>query len=270
MPRRWAAHFYIKPVCTTIVKPSGEIALGEFKLAFDDSRGAFSGDASVELDITDCSEAKRILIDRIERELLPGLMLATGCGMEFDPDDIILSYEGADARGVIITSVIKTSYKIQVGIASEAFTGELERYLYRIKGLNKLEQEWLLRALRFWNKGAVERDPIDKFIHFYVALEILAKRVLGFSDLNDRVINEIKKRCDVNLKYEIEGKEWDIHRIRTHLLHGGATNSKDFKELDRAIEVANKISDKLGNGVLNLVKIFLSGKCLSGEEQSPV
>ena len=33
----------------------------------------------------------------------------------------------------------------------------------------------LLRAIRFWNVGAVDHDGIDKFINFFIAFEMVGK-----------------------------------------------------------------------------------------------
>jgi len=114
-----------------------------------------------------------------------------------------------------------------------------------------------LRALRFWNKGATEEDPIDKFIDIYIALEIFAKRILGYSDLNEHVINELEKRFGISFKYKINNKEWSVCDIRNHLLHGGACSAEKVKILDEVIEAADKISNRFKRDALDLFKIYL-------------
>ncbi len=114
-----------------------------------------------------------------------------------------------------------------------------------------------MRALRFWNKGATEEDPIDKFIDIYIALEIFAKRILGYSDLNEHVINELEKRFGISFKYKINNKEWSVCDIRNHLLHGGACSAEKVKILDEVIEAADKISNRFKRDALDLFKIYL-------------
>jgi len=256
--RKWIAYFYIKPICNTVVKPTSEIVLEEFKIRFDDENLVFHGEISVNLDITDENEARKILADRIEKEVLPCLILMTNCGMEFNPSDINLRYEEAGTIGIVLSEVIKVHVVAEVSKNPEDFKRELIRYLGKIKGLDNIKEEWLLRALKFWNKGAVDYDPVDRFIYFYIALEIFVKRVLGYDDLNSYVIDEIREKYGICFNYEVEGKEWCVCDIRNNLFHGGASSTEKVERLERAVDAASKLSDRFGKDVLDLVKEFLN------------
>jgi len=256
--RRWIAYFNIKPVCNAIVKPSGETVLEKFKLRFDNEKRVFSGEVSMELNVKDESEARRILADHIEKELLLYLILTTNCGIEFNPGDMSLRYEEAGTIGVVVSNVAKVHVVAEVSKNPEDFKRELMRYLDRIKRLDDVKREWLLRALKFWNKGAVDHDPVDRFIYFYIALEILVKRILGYNDLNSHVIDEIGKKYGTHFVYEVDEKKRSVNEIRNHLLHGGATSAEKVRVLDKAVEEASKISDRFRGDVLNLIKKLLS------------
>jgi len=48
--------------------------------------------------------------------------------------------------------------------------------------LSKLERgEDLLRAIKWWRKGSLEEDKVDKFLDYYIALEMLAS-IRGYKD----------------------------------------------------------------------------------------
>ena len=258
--RRWTARFVIKPHCLNITKFPGEITLGGFKLRYDDKRYIYYGELSKELPSRDTLDVRRIFADFIERELLSYLILVTECGMEFNPYDMQLRYEEPGGSTGIISDVFKI-FVLSVNEESPtAFKGKLEKYKNRLKKLGDIEREWLLRALRFWNRGAIDYDKIDKFINFYIALEIFAKRILNKSDLNNETLNEIYEEYGINFEYNVNDGDRSVYDIRRHLFHGGATSSKKIKELDEAIKASILIADRFGQDLFKLVKTYIENK----------
>ena len=255
---RWTAYFNVRPLCNTIVKPSSNIVLGEFKLMFDDEERVFRVELSKELDVDIENKARIILAKHIRKELLPSLILTTNCAMEFNQDNMSLRYEGANSISITINTVVKVYAVSEVGKNPEDFERELMHYHDMIKGLDNITKEWLQKALKFWNKGVADSDPVDKFIYFYIALEIFVKRVLGYSDLNNYVINDIGEKYGVHFEYEFEGNKWGVDKIRNNILHGGTFKAEKVELYDKIVEVASKSSDRFGQDVLNLIKEFLN------------
>jgi len=72
-----------------------------------------------------------------------------------------------------------------------------------------------MRALRWWRAGDVDDDPLDKFLKFYIAFELLAA-ALGYR----RRCNKewAKQFCkDYGMTYQIE--KFSLPRIRNFLMH---------------------------------------------------
>lgn len=255
---KWLATFKIKPTCDMVKVFTGEITLGDYTLRFKEEDNMFIGEIVKELNIKNAIEARKILAECIERELIPSLILYTGCGLIFNPNDMQLQYEGPRTKGIVVSNVVSICAFSLIVMNSESFKRKIKFYTNKIECLDKFRREWFLRALRFWNKGAMDSDPIDKFVNFYIALEIFTKRVLGYSDLNKHVLEKIKIGYNVKFSYVIDNREWDVCEIRNHLIHGGACSMKEIKKLDIAIEIAMKIVDRFGKDFLELIRNFLT------------
>ena len=96
--------------------------------------------------------------------------------------------------------------------------------------------------------GDLDTDPVDRFLKFFIAFEMLAslKGYKGkFGDL------WVEKFCsDYGLTCKFEGKRVD--EIRNLIMH------EPGEERDRAEEVSRKHADEFGREVLKTIRRILS------------
>jgi hypothetical protein len=108
--------------------------------------------------------------------------------------------------------------------------------------------EELLRVIRWWALGDLDTDPVDRFLKFFIAFEMLAslEGYKGkFGDL------WVEKFCvDYGLTCEFEGKR--VNKIRNLIMH------EPGEDRERAEEVARKHADEFGREVLKAIWRVLS------------
>jgi hypothetical protein len=172
--------------------------------------------------------------------------------------------------------------KITVSIYEILTVKELVSKIYSVKKTEELEIELqnlanriekgahgrdLLRAIKWWRKGYLEEDKVDAFLHYYIALEVLAS-VKGYKDKHERnrikrFINWLKKSAykyeegwvkrftkDYSITYKPDGRT-SINKIRGRILHAPGP------EKDAAEKLAAQCADKLGQELLNAIKRVL-------------
>ncbi len=132
--RKWSAQFILKPICEAIAGFRGELVFGDYKLWFDDKKWVFYGEVSKELNIEEPDKARKILAERIEQELLPYLIVVTGCGIQFNPDNMSLRYEKLGTIGIVVSSVVRIHAVVGVKRTLEEFRKELELYIDAARG----------------------------------------------------------------------------------------------------------------------------------------
>jgi hypothetical protein len=108
--------------------------------------------------------------------------------------------------------------------------------------------EELLRAVRWWVSGSLDEDPLDRFLKFFIAFELLAS-LMGYKRRNKgKCCGDpwVEKFCsDYSLTCKFEGKRVD--EIRNRIMH------EPGEDMDRAEEVARKHADEFGREVLKAV-----------------
>jgi hypothetical protein len=106
----------------------------------------------------------------------------------------------------------------------------------------------LLRAIKWWRKGYLEEDKVDAFLHYYIALEMLAS-IKGYKDKKDKYKDDWVKRFaeDYSITYKPDGRT-SINEIRGMILHAPGP------EKEAAEKLAAQCADKLGQELLNAIK----------------
>jgi len=102
----------------------------------------------------------------------------------------------------------------------------------------------LMRALRWWRAGDVDDDPLDKFLKFYIAFELLAA-ALGYR----RRCNKewAKQFCkDYGMTYQIE--KFSLPRIRNSLVH------EPGEEREEAERLAAQHAERFGQELLEAIR----------------
>jgi len=106
----------------------------------------------------------------------------------------------------------------------------------------------LLRVIRWWALGDLDTDPVDKFLKFFIAFEMLASLIGYKGKSGDSWAEEFCN--DYGLTCEFEGMR--VNRIRNLIMH------ESGKERDQAEEIARKHADEFGREVLKAIWRALS------------
>jgi hypothetical protein len=108
--------------------------------------------------------------------------------------------------------------------------------------------EELLRIVKWWVSGGLDEDPLDRFLKFFIAFEMLAslKGYKGkFGDL------WVEKFCsDYGLTCEFDGVR--VNRIRNLIMH------EPSEDREQAEEIARKHADEFGQEVLKAIRKAMS------------
>jgi len=240
-----------------------EIEFGDFKLKSEKSEGSgieitkIIGTTTVKLDKSDHKLARELAIQKIQRDLLPFLILSSNVGYVIGGVFVKLRpIIKRDEKNVFIELVESVevscevhSFKLITKENLDSYSEELKSYKDKIEKLSKEDREDFLRAVRFWNRGFTDSDCVDKFINFFIAFEILGKSLVG--DI-ERWINEVCRRYGLNNNYE----GYPLSQIRAALLHhrhGRLTKEK-------AEKLVEKYANAFGRDVLKLIKVYLNEK----------
>jgi len=178
----------------------------------------------------------------IEEELLPPLILSTECGYDFNPNDMQLRSED---HGVISNIVVVRVVRPTM-VDAHTLKNKIDEYINKITNLSEEKRSWLLKALRFWNRGSTEPDNIDKFIDYYIAFEIFVNRVIG-----GKPIHELEQQYNIKLTFN----GYQVNIIRAAILHG---SHKKKLLIDEAIKIADKHVEEFGKNLWLLIQRYLT------------
>jgi hypothetical protein len=148
---------------------------------------------------------------------------------------------GADIESVKVTQLptvhqTERGIEISVPVQIEVDVGvtlslKLDRELLKsienlTSGLNRLslnKRELIMRTLKWYNHGMIERDPIDRFICFWIALEAWSKWVAPEESRSKRKMRFVLE------KYNYEGDTEELYEVRSALFHAGVEEKiKDY------------------------------------------
>jgi len=180
-----------------------------------------------------CEEEIKLLLEEKFDELTTSLALA-GVGFDGELDEFYFP-SGGCVKVRIIEPV-----KFDENVISSA-----NEFLGKLNDLSPEIKEAIVRSMKWWRRGFVEDDPVDKFLNFYVAFEIIGKKI---SPSKERWIIESCQKLGLPPEtFKYEGKS--ISEIRGEILHAGK------KE---AINLAEKYANKFGEEVLSALRILVN------------
>jgi hypothetical protein len=217
----------------------GAVKIDDFEI--EAQEGKIVGKTSISIDMDDPELAKRQAIDKIE-ELATILTLIFGTAYEI--------YDLSVVHKPIIEKT-ETGQKISIfdtihiaeGVAVIKRTSKEiieEQYNFWRDKIRKLEdREVLIRALKWWRRGSLDEDKVDKFMHYFIVLELLASK---YSQ------RDIEKFCnEYGIKYKPDGRR-SLKDVRNKLIHD-ISEGKDVAE-----EWARKFADTLGYEIFQAIK----------------
>jgi hypothetical protein len=101
-----------------------------------------------------------------------------------------------------------------------------------------------IRVLKWWRAGDVDNDPLDKFLKFYIAFELLA----AAQEYREKYPDWVKRFCnDYGITYRIN-KEWRLSDIRNSLVHVPG------KKREEAERLAAQHAERFGLELLEAIR----------------
>jgi len=126
---------------------------------------------------------------------------------------------------------------------------ELSKIESKLKELlNKLSKlkhgEDILRAIKWWRKGYLENDAVDRFLDYYIAFEILAS-VTGYKGKYRDWVEKFSEKYSIT--YKPDGRV-SIKNIRNWLMHAPGP------EKDKAEELVLLCVNRFGKELLEAIR----------------
>jgi hypothetical protein len=152
--------------------------------------------------------------------------------------------------GQIVVSVFKkipVTDEVKVTKKTPKETVEKQYYLSkdRLSRLDKEKRDILLRVLKWWQKGSFDDDNVDKFLHYFIALEMFALLLTGKDEISKNEFEEVCKYIGVTFRLD---NEYDIKWIRNNLMHAKG------EEKEKAEKLAEKYASRLGVEIIQAIK----------------
>jgi hypothetical protein len=127
---------------------------------------------------------------------------------------------------------------------------ELKQLEGKLQGFK--QGEALLRAIKWWRRGFLEEDKVDKFLDCYIAFEILAS-ILGYTKCKESE-EKCKTECswakrfaeDYSITFRVG--EMSLTEIRNNIMHAPGP------EKDEAEKLAAQHADRFCMELLNAIK----------------
>jgi hypothetical protein len=179
--------------------------------------------------------------------------LSLGLGYAFEVEDVRLEpLQSKDDKGLRVGTLLQLnvsfSYALQDLIPEDKVKSAIEIGLKLKKAVSEAKENEktfneLMRVVRWWVSGLKDEDPVDRFLKFYFACEMLAvikgyKRCKEFSD----------KYLDGYYKLD----DTSISCVRNKLVHAVG------EDKDKAEELAVRHADEFGSKVLSAIKRVIS------------
>ncbi|MFP3319555.1 MAG: hypothetical protein RXO24_03260 [Acidilobus sp.] len=181
--------------------------------------------------------------------------LSLGLGYAFEVEDVRLEpLQSKDDKGPRVDTLLQLnvsySYALQDLIPEDKVKSAIEIGLKLEKAVSEAKEKVktfneLMRVVRWWVSGLKDEDPVDRFLKFYFACEMLA------------AIEECKRCKEFSNKY-LDGyyklNDMSIKQVRDKLVHAVG------EDKDKAEELAVHHADEFGSKVLSAIKRVISEK----------
>ena len=187
-----------------------------------------------------------------EKAELIAYSLSLGLGYAFEVEDVRLdSLQSKDDKGPRVGTLLQLnvsySYTLQDLIPEDKVKSAIESALKLEKVISEAREKVktfneLMRVVRWWVSGLKDEDPVDRFLKFYFACEMLAaiesKRCKEFSN---NYLDGYYKLNDMSIK-----------QVRDKLVHAVG------EDKDKAEELAIRHADEFGSKLLSAIKRVIS------------
>jgi len=229
------------------VDVKGRAGVRRYSMTFSFNVEAESDDKPLELALRNAKEKAELI----------AYSLSLGLGYAFEVEDVRLaSLQSKDDKGPRVDTLLQLnvsfSYTLQDLIPEDKVKSAIESALKLEKAVSEAREKVktfneLMRVVRWWVSGLKDEDPVDRFLKFYFACEMLAaiegKRCKEFSN---EYLDGYYKLDDMSIK--------SIKQVRDKLVHAVG------EDKDKAEELAVRHADEFGSKVLSAIKRVISEK----------
>jgi len=195
--------------------------------------------------------------------------LSLGLGYAFEVEDVRLEpLQSKDDKGPRVDALLQLnvsfSYTLYNSIPEDKVKSAIEIGLKLEKAVSEAKEKdetanKLMRVVRWWVSGLKDEDPVDRFLKFYFACEMLAaiegynKRSEGCNkrSYGDRWCEEFSNKY-LDGYYKLGNMS--INKVRNTLVHAVG------EDKDKAEELAVRHADEFGSKVLSAIKRVISEK----------
>jgi len=180
--------------------------------------------------------------------------LSLGLGHAFEVEDVrLVSLQSKDDKGPRVDTLLQLnvsySYALYNLIPEDKVKSAIEIGLKLEKAVSEAKKKdetanELMRVVRWWVSGLKDEDPVDRFLKFYFACEMLAA-IKGY--------NRCKEFGDKYLDGYYKLDDMSISCVRNKLVHAVG------EDKDKAEELAVRHADEFGSKVLSAIKRVIKG-----------
>jgi len=211
------------------------------------------------------NEARKLALrEAKEKAELIAYGLSLGLGYAFEVEDVRLEpLQSKDDKGLRVDTLLQLnvsfSYTLQDLIPEDKVKSAIEIGLKLKKAVSEAKEKdetanELMRVVRWWVSGLKDEDPVDRFLKFYFACEMLAaikgKKCKEFSkEFSNKWCKEFSNKY-LDGYYKLGNMS--INKVRNNLVHGVG------EEKDKAEELAVRHADEFGSKVLSAIKRVIS------------
>jgi len=197
-----------------------------------------------------------------EKAELIAYSLSLGLGYAFEVEDVRLdSLQSKDVKGLRVNTLLQLNvsyfYTLHDLIPEDKVKSAIESALKLEKAVSEAREKVttfneLMRVVRWWISGLKDEDPVDRFLKFYFACEMLAA-IEGYNkrSYGNRWCEEFSNKY-LDGYYKLGNIS--INKVRNNLVHAVG------EEKDEAEELAVRHADGFGSKVLSAIKRVISEK----------
>lgn len=219
-----------------------EIEYGETRIKTED--GKICGRTTVRIGRNDPNLAREKAIKKLE-EL--GLILTLIFEKGFTIEDVKVQHKPViknKGKNKKISLSLDVQIKPEVPIKKRYSKDKIKIKLKRLT--NKIEKHKdFLRVIKWWSRGNLEEDDVDKFLNYFISFEMIAS-IKGYkSKYKDNWAKFFSE--DYSITYKPDGK-MTINQIRNKIMH------EPGKEKEIAEKLACSYANGFGEEILRAIK----------------
>jgi len=248
--------FTLKSIPQTKDDFEGIVKIDDFEI--EAQGGKIVGRTSVSIDSNDPTLAERLAIKKLE-ELATIITLVLGTA--YKVVDISVVHKPIiekTASGQIVTIFDQLWVAEQIQVIKKPAKEFVEKQYYfwkdKLSRFDKEKRDILLRVLKWWRKGSLDEDNVDKFLHYFITLEMFVSLLTGKEEISKNEFEEVCKNIRVTFRPD---NEHDIKWIRNKLVHSNR------EEKEKAEELAEKYAIMLGDEIIRAIKKYVEDSGLT-------